>query len=117
MKGHISLQLINGEDKNDKPIKDLILLINGVVFSRSVQLTKLPGDIDIGQRAKHRRNIKLLTSCGPEHDYQHRRNINLLSSCEHRQNMTIINIMNIKVKSRKCHGDNSTYTLGCTQEV
>ena len=33
-------------DKNDKPIKHLVLSINGVVFSKSTQITVLPGDID-----------------------------------------------------------------------
>ena len=71
MKGHIPLHLINGADKNDNPIKDLVLSINGVVFSKSVQITVLPG-----QKGKHKRSI------------------NLPSSCEHRQNMTIKHIMN-----------------------
>ena len=32
-------------DKDDKPIKDLKLLINGDVFSKSAQITVLPRDI------------------------------------------------------------------------
>ena len=48
MNGHIPLELINGEDMNDNPIKDLVMSINGDVFSKSAQITVLPGDIDTG---------------------------------------------------------------------
>ena len=51
MKGRISLRLINGVDKNDEPIKDFVLLINGDVFSKSAQITVLPGDIDTRQKS------------------------------------------------------------------
>ena len=76
MKGHIPLQLINGANKNDKPIKDLVLSINGVVFSKSAQITVLPGDIDTRQKGKHKRSIKLP------------------AIYEHRQNMTVKHRMN-----------------------
>ena len=58
-------------DNNDKPIKYLVLLKNGVVLSRTAQIIVLPG-----QKGKHKRII------------------NLYVSCEHRKNMTIKHIMN-----------------------
>ena len=76
MKGHIPLQLINGANKNDKPIKDLVLSINGDVFSKSTQIIVLAGDIDIRQKGKHKRSI------------------NLPACCEHRKSMTIKHRMN-----------------------
>ena len=36
--------------KNNKPIKDLVLSINGDVFSKSAQIIVLPGDIDTRQK-------------------------------------------------------------------
>ena len=50
-------------DKNDKPIKDLVLSINGVVLSKSVQITMLLRDIDTRHKGKHKRSINLLASC------------------------------------------------------
>ena len=40
------LVLVEEEDNNEKPIKDLVLLINGVVFSKFAQIIVLPGNID-----------------------------------------------------------------------
>ena len=37
-------------ENNDNPIKDLVLSINGDVFSKSVQIIVLPGHIDIEQK-------------------------------------------------------------------
>ena len=80
------LVLIEEENKNENPINDLVLSINGVVFSRYAQIIVLPRDIDTIQKSKHRRNI------------------NLPVSCEHRKNMIIKHIMNIKVRSKKVIG-------------
>ena len=65
------LVLVEEADRNDKPTKDLVLSINGVVFSNSMEITMLPG-----RKGKHKRSI------------------NLPSSYEHRKNMTIKNRMN-----------------------
>ena len=65
------LVLVEEVDKNDKPIKDLVLSINGDLFSKSMQITVLSGQKD-----------------------KHKRSINLPASCEHRHNMTIKHIMN-----------------------
>ena len=62
--------------KNDNPIKDLVFSINGVFFSKSVQIIVLPCDIDTRQKGKHKRSI------------------NLPASCEDMQNMTIKHRMN-----------------------
>ena len=80
------------EDKNDKPIKELVVSKNTVVFSKSAQIKVLPGDIYSRHEAKHRRDI------------------NLPYSCEHRKNMIIEHRMNIKVRSIKGHRAN----LACT---
>ena len=42
----MDLVLEEEADKNDNSNKDLVLLINGIVFSKSTQITVLPGDID-----------------------------------------------------------------------
>ena len=65
------LVLVEEANKNGKPVKDLVLSINGVIFSKSVQIKVLPR-----QKGKHKRII------------------NLPSSCEHRKNMTIKPKMN-----------------------
>ena len=42
------LVLVEEADNNENPIKDLLLSINGVFFSRSMQIIVLLRDIDTG---------------------------------------------------------------------
>ena len=63
--------LLLGEEKpkNDKPIKDLLLSKNRVVFPRPPQIEVLPRDRSVGRGAEHRRDINLRAS------YEHRQNM------------------------------------------